>query len=184
MSKSAKSLQDFLEEQEETEQEGFTVTDDSSANWALRKIAYYKQQQKEQAALAQAEKEKVDAWLQGEHKKAQDSIDFFQGLLAPYALQKREAEPKKKSWKLPNGVLKFRKQQPKWNFNEDQLLDYLSKAGKEDLIKVKYSADTAGLKKKFIVAGDKAVDPETGEAIAGISIEHREDAFQVEVDES
>lgn len=173
------SLNEYLESQEQTEQESFKVTDDSAANWALRKIKHYQEQQEQNNALALAEIEKIEAWNKQENQKAQGSIDYFQGLLAAYALRKRETDPKFKSLKLPNGSIKFRKQQPAFKYDDDLLLQSLKKSDRADLIKVKEMPDKTAIKKAFVLQDDRLIDPETGEFVEGVTVERREDKFEV-----
>lgn len=177
-----KDLQSFLDEQEKVAQEAFEVTNNSSANWALRKIKQQQNQQKENNSLAETEIEKINSWADSENEKAQRSIDYFQGLLAYYALKQRESDPKFKKLELPNGKIKFTKQQPKFNYDDDVLINYLKKSERTDLIKIKESPDRATVKKTFTLQGEKLVDAETGEFVEGVSIEHREDKFSVDTE--
>jgi len=177
------SLHEFLDKQEEVEQEGFTIQDDQQANWALRKVRQFQQQQKENNALAESEIEKIQEWNDQENTKAQHSIDYFQGLLARYAMDKRKDDPKFKTLKLPNGKIRFAKQQPKFNYNDDEIIDALKQSNRTDLINTKETPNKAEIKKRFEVNGNSLVDPETGEIIPGVSVEHRDEKFSVEVDE-
>jgi len=176
------SLNEFLEEQEQTEKETFKVNDDSTANWTLRKIKQFQDEQKENNKLASLEIEKIEVWNKAENDKAQQSIDYFQGLLAYYALGKREADPKFKKLELPNGKIKFTKQQPKFNYDDDVLINYLKKSERTDLIKVKETPDRATVKKIFTLQGEKLVDAETGEFVEGVIVEYREDKFSVDTE--
>lgn len=176
------SLQEFLDSQEQIERESFTVESDEQANWALRKIKQHQEQKKENIALAEVEIEKIEMWLQQENEKAQHSIDYFQSLLAEYALKKREKNPRFKSIKLPNGALRFRKQQPKFKYDDETLVQSLKQVNREDLVRVKEMPDKTGVKKAFVVNGDKLINPETGEVIKGVEVEHREDKFEVVTD--
>src|SRR5690606_36280054 len=119
------SLNDFLDEQENINNEQFKITDEQQANWALRKIRQLQEQQKETNALAEAEIEKINAWAESENEKAQRSIDYFQGLLAEYAMEQRTKNAKFKSMKLPYGTIRFRKLQPKWVYDDELLLKSL-----------------------------------------------------------
>ena len=49
------------------------------------------------------------------------------------------------------------------------------------LIRVKYEVDKAELKKTYEVAGDKAIDPKTGEVVPHIQIIPSDVSFKVEV---
>lgn len=183
LKQSNQSLQDFLDKQEEVEREAFVIKDDSSANWALRKIKQAKQQQEDNNALAIAEIDKIQAWNKSENEKEQMDIDYFQGLLAAYAFKKREEDPKFKSQKLPNGRLRFKKQQPIYDYNNLMVLDSLKKSGYTDLIRTKEEPDKTAIKKRFTVLGENLVDPETGEVIDGVTVVEQEDKFEVVTDE-
>lgn len=183
LKQSNQSLQEFLDKQEEVERESFVIQDDSSANWALRKIKQAKQQKEDNNALAIAEIEKINAWNKLENEKVQQDIDYFQGLLAAYALKKREENPKFKSQKLPNGRIRFKKQQPNYVYDDDTLLESLKNSGRTDLIKVKETPDKASIKKAFVAQEGSLIDPDTGEFIDGVTVVEREDKFEVITDE-
>ncbi len=177
------SLNQYLEEQEQTERETFVVDTDEKANWALRKIKQAQQKQEESNALAIAEIEKIEAWNADEKEKAQRDIDYFQGLLAYYAVKKREEDPKFKSQKLPNGRIKFVKKQPKLNYDNQTVIDYLKKNERTDLIRTKEEPSKSEIKKAFVINEDKLVDPDTGEVVDGITVEYLDDEFKVEVND-
>jgi phage host-nuclease inhibitor protein Gam len=176
------SLHDFLDEQEEVEKKSFAVKDDSSANWALRKIKQMNDQVEQNNALALAEIDKIEQWNQSENERAQQSIDYFQGLLAEYAMRKKEEDPKFKSLKLPNGRIGFRKQQPKWNYHEETVLQALKQANLTDFINVKETPKKADIKKAFEVSDGQVINPDTGEILKGVTIEERPDNFNVAVE--
>jgi len=180
---SNQSLQEFLDEKEQIAQDRFTVDTDEKANWSLRKIKQFQQQKEANNKLAVDEVEKIEAWNKAENDKAQQRIDYFQGLLAYYALGKRNADPKFKTLKLPNGAIKFTKQQPKWHLDNDAVLKTLKESEQLDLIKVVESPKLADIKKTFKVQGNQVVNPSTGEIVEGITIEEREDKFGVVVDD-
>ncbi|GGN66348.1 host-nuclease inhibitor Gam family protein [Oceanobacillus indicireducens] len=173
------NLHEFLDQEEQVEQEAFEIKDDQAANWALRKIKQLKEQQEENTALAEAEISKIEAWLQSVNGEAQGSIDYFQGLLAKYAMSKRESDPKFKSKKLPNGAVRFKKQQPKWHYDDKKLVESLKESGETDLIRIKEEPNKTALKKLFVVQEGKVINPGTGEVIEGVTVEEREDKFEV-----
>lgn len=175
------SLNQYLEEQEQTERETFVVDTDEKANWALRKIKQAQQKQEEINALAVAEIDKIESWNKSEKEKVQRDIDYFQGLLAYYAVKKREEDPKFKSQKLPNGRIKFVKKQPKLNYDNQAVIEYLKNNERTDLIRVKEEPSKSDIKKAFVINEDKLIDPDTGEVVEGVTVEHLEDEFKVEV---
>ena len=179
----AMELHEFLDQKEGVNDERFSINDESQANWALRKIKQLQDEKEKNISLANAEIEKIEEWLNSMNDQVQQSIDYFQSLLAEYAMEQRKNNPKFKSLKLPNGRIGFRKQQPKWNYDNDKLIEVLKTSKRTDLIRIKEELDKAAIKKAFVVADDKVINPDTGEVVEGIAIEQREDAFNVEVSE-
>lgn len=176
------SLQEFLNEEEGTEKEAFTVKDDSSANWTLRKIKHANDRIEQNNSLAQAEIEKIERWNQQENEQAQYSIEYFEGLLAEYAMKKKAEHPNFKTLKLPNGKISFRKRQPKWEYDSEKVVQALEKAELNDFIRVTKAPSKAEIKKAFSVVDDKVINTETGEVIEGITVREQEDSFNVVVD--
>jgi|SRR5690625_1217331 len=175
------SLHDFLDEQEQVQDNSFVVDDENKANWALRKIKQMNDQIADNNALAQAEIDKIERWQNEVNEQAQSSIDYFQSLLAEYAIKKREEDPKFKSLKLPNGRIGFRKSQDKWVYDNDKLIESLEKAELKDFIRVKKEPSKKDIKKAFEVVDGKVVNPDTGEVIEGITVENQADKFNVAV---
>ena len=182
MSMPEQSLYEFLEQEEGVNNEGFKVTDEQKADWVLRKLRQVEEQQKEDIALAESEIEKIEAWLEQKKEKHDRDRDYFQGLLAAYAVERRHEDPKVRSLKLPNGRLRCKKQQPKFTYEDDRLVESLKAHGRDDLIKVKEIPDKENLKKQYTLNGDKLFDPETGEALQGVTVEQRDDKFEWEVE--
>lgn len=175
------NLQEFLDEKEGIN-EAFEVVNDSQANWALRKIKEHQQEIKWNQEMAQYEIEKIEEWEEQVNQPLTRSIDYFQGLLAQYAMAKKEADPEFKSLKLPNGNLQFRKQQPKWNYDNKKVVESLKQLGMTDYIRVKEEPAKSDIKKVLTVAGDKVVN-ENGEVVEGIEIEERDESFSVKINE-
>jgi len=175
------SLQDFLDQQEGVEHEAFTVKDDKAANWALRKMKHLQGQQEANNQLAQDEVDKIQAWNKEANDRLQRDIDYFQSLLANYAMEKRQEDPKFKKLELPNGKISFRKQQPQWDYDKKSIVNTLEESGLTDLIRVKKEPDATKIKKMLQIVNGQVINPETGEIVPGIRVIDREDAFKVEV---
>ena len=173
-----------LEEKAEQEkQDEFVIDDDHKANWAFKKIRQMKKKVAEKEEFAQKEIDEIKKWLEEETGKLEDSIEYFESMLTEYAMKMKEKDKDLKTHKLPAGNLQFRKRRPKWNYDNEALMDYLEESGKEDLIRVKRSPDKRRLKKKVKVAGNKVVDAETGEIIEGIEVQERGESFKVKVND-
>lgn len=170
-----------LEELEQEEQR-FTVETPEQANWALRKIRALQAKINEAKELAQAEVDRIDQWLADETGKAEDSIAFFTGLLEEYHRAEIERDPKAKTIKLPYGQLQMRAQQPDFQRDDKVLIEWAQEADPQFVVPQPPKLDWAGLKKKLIVQGEIAVNTDTGEAMPGIVVEHREPKFSVKVD--
>ena len=165
------------------EKERFVVDNEQKANWALRKIKQLQEKQKENAALAASEIRRIAEWERDVNGELQNNINFFTRLLSDYHRQVLEQDPKAKTIKLPYGKLKMRAQQPEYIRDNDKLLAWLESKGTigKAYIKITKSPHWGELKKRLRIAGDRMVDPETGEVVPGVEVVEREPKFSVEV---
>jgi len=168
---------------------GFTVDNDKKASWCLRKIRQLKKKQNDNDKLAQEmidklkeEIKEIENWRDEENNKLQNNIEFMENKLYDYALRLREEDPELKTINLPFGKLKFRKQRPKWKYDDDKLLEFLEN-NYPKLVRVKKNPDKRKLKKKANVTNDKAVLPDTGEIVEGVQITDRPEKFKVEINQ-
>ena len=177
------NIAELEEKAEQEKQDEFVIDDDHKANWALKKIRQMKNKIAEKEEFAQKEIDEIKIWLEEETGKLEDSIEYFESMLTEYAMKMKQEDEDLKTHKLPAGDLKFRKQRPKWNYDNKSLMEYLEESGKEDLIRVKRSPDKNKLKKQVEVVGNKVVDAETGEIIEGIEVQERGESFKVKVND-
>lgn len=86
----------------------------------------------------------------------------------------------RKSIHLPSGTLSFHKQQPKFRYEEAQLLEFC-KTNAPEFVKVKTTetADWAELKKHLTIDEGKVFFNETGELIDGMTAQEFPDSFTV-----
>ena len=168
--------------------ENFIIDNDSKANWALRKIRHMKEKQNKNKELAKSQIEKIqeeideiEHWLEKENEKIQNNIDFMKSKLKNYAYELKNENPDLKTHNLPFGALKFRKRRPKWNYEDDKLLQF-AESNLEEVVKIKKKVDKRKLKKKAEVVGEKAVLEDTGEVINGIKVVQRPEKFKIDVD--
>lgn len=175
-------LQEYLDQQTQVN-ERYKVETDEQANWALRKIKQEQASLKQKEELAQSEIEKIQTWFNAESEKIKQSIEYFEGLLAEYAMNKRKDDETFKSLKLPHGRIGFRKAQPKYTYDDKTLLESLKKANMTDFITVKESPNKTQIKKAFEVAGNKVVNPDTGEILEGVTVQEVGEVFNVKVDD-
>lgn len=177
--------------EEKLKNDRFVVDDDKKADWALEKIKELKEEQEEKRQLAQERMEPleekiatIERWRNLQIEQIQSSIDYFEGLLTEYAMQKKEDDPDLKTHSLPFGKLKFRKRRPKWNYDNEELLNSIRESGFDELLRIKESVDKRKLKKddRLEVHGDKLINTETGEVIEGVRIQERGEKFKIDVE--
>lgn len=161
-------------------EEKFEVKNIDQANWCLRKISVLKRKETEITELRDKEIQRIENWYKKETEQIENSIKFFETLLEEFARTVRETNPKFKL-STPYGKVAFRKQQPKWNYDEEKLLTFLKQSKKTEFIRIKEEINKSELKKKLKVAGELVVD-ENGEIIEGITIEEQPDKVVIDVE--
>lgn len=185
-----KDLMDAMPQEEEGP-EIFEVHDLDTAAEAQRRVAYFKRKQAEidEVADKQIERlkmqiERLEHWQEEAKKEYVEREDFYKHRLERYMreevrkMQENGKKPKK-TIKLPYGTIKLVKQQPEYQRNENDLLEYAESKG---FVRVKKDVDWAAIKNKAKVFGDKLIDAD-GELIPGVTVVDREDKFTVEVSE-
>ena len=166
-------LQEF-----EKQDEKFTVNSLGSANWCLKKIKVAEDKKTELKQFIADEKAKLDLFLAEAVKEHDDKIEYFSYLLEPYIAETLKDE-KKKSVKLPGGVVGFRASQPKIERDEEKLLAWV-KANKASFVKVSENVNWSELKTELKFEGKQAVTTD-GEVVPGITVEEQEAKFYVKV---
>src|SRR5690606_8797507 len=140
----------------------FKITNLESLNWVLRKMVALDEQLAEKCELAEREMDRIQAWIDKERKSIEESRQFFTTLIAEYAKEQRAKDPK---WKAstPYGKVSFRKQQPKWNYDDKKALEVVKAAGLDQFVRVKHELDKETLKDAVQVMEDgRVVEPQTG----------------------
>lgn len=84
-------------------------TDDSGADWAMRKLAETVHAARPISEQAQAWRERIDQWEEKELAPLTRRMSFFQGMLMQYGLEQRDyTEGKRKTINLPGGSIATR----------------------------------------------------------------------------
>lgn len=174
---------DGLDLQDEQIKERFKIENKEQLNWALRKLAALNEKETEVDELADKELYRIKSWHEKEIGSINSSKSFFESLISAYAINRRETDPKFKSVKTPYGKIGFKKQQPEYVYNDEDLLPFLEDVGYSDLFKIKKEPIKTEIKKQFKLHDNSLIDPETGEIIPGITINYREDKLDIKVGE-
>jgi hypothetical protein len=167
-----------IEEVEEIEKEQFKIDSIEQVNWAFRKIRAYKAQIKETNMLADAEVERIEDWRKQENSNSKYSIEFFEGLITEYFVSERKYNPELKI-STPYGKVTTKKQQDKWEYDEDKLTEWLEK-NKPELVRTKKEPNKAELKKIAKAINGVVVD-ENGEIVEGISVKEQGEKINIKV---
>ena len=168
------------------EKERFAVTDEASAEWCLEKM---EENEKARALIEEQYKRMIarhEKWREEALAELDNSDAYLKGLLLPWA-QKKVADGKKKSLKLPSGRIGFRAGSTSYMIGEDKVTATHPKLlafVKEDyaaFIKVEESVRWGDFKKTLHVAKDGQVVTEYGEVIPDLKAIQGEPSFYVEV---
>ena len=173
-------------EQVEVEEDRFIVDSPEKADWALYKLREVNKTIDQNKKLADKNHERIDEWLEHENSKANDSKEYFENLLQEYFTNERAKNPKFK-FSSPNGKLSSRKQQPKWIYEENKLVDVLKDTEfvtSVPKLEKKLFKDAAkkGLDGLSIV-GSKVVNTNTGEVINGVQIQEQPDKIVIKTED-
>jgi phage host-nuclease inhibitor protein Gam len=150
------------------QRETFTVDNDAKADWALRKLGAIRAKIEENKAIAQAEAERIAAWLEHVNAAFADDIGYFEGQLRQYAETQR-AEGRK-SVELPHGKIKSRAVNPKFAVEDKEAFLAWARANNPALIRITEAPaitemNTALSKSDVGVAVDA-----NGEVVPGVSV--------------
>lgn len=175
-------LSDVLFQLPESEvKQRFCITDLDSLNWAFRTLSALDAQLSDKRELAEKEMARIQEWMDKETKSIEQNSQFFLSLIEQYAREQRANNPK---WKAstPYGKVGFRKQQPKWCYDEQKALEAIESAGLDQLLRVQKELDKTALKASVnVLENGSVVHLESGMIIEGISVIPQDDAVKVEV---
>lgn len=170
---------DEIELQEQEERQRFSVTDLESLTWVFRKLAAIEAKKAEVNKVADAEKYRIESYRTRELDKLQRDTEYFHGLVSEYAAERRAVDPKFKSEKTPYGTLILKKQQPKWNYDDEKLVAWLEQNEVTELIRVKKEPVKTEIKKLFIPTESGVVVDPDGQQVDGITVEYRGDELVI-----
>lgn len=168
------------------EKERFTVTDTSSAEWVMGKLA---QKQAEIAEMGRQRDKmlaRYNAWYEEGTAALNGDIAYFEKLLADWARDEL-AEGKAKSIVLPSGRVGFRAAAPKVTFagapvdKSSAAFVTMAKQVAPEYVETKESVKWADFKKSLTLAENGTVVTEGGEILPEMKWEAQEPTFYATV---
>lgn len=158
----------------ELRDEYFRVEDDQTAEWCLAQIRNAKE-----------EKEKWKQFYDERYQRVCESCDLtianMEAMLQTYF----DSVPHKKTktqenYALPSGKLVIKKQEPEYERDDAEVIEWLKAHDGQAFIKTKETLDWSGLKGTLTVLGDTVADV-NGQVIPCIKATERPDIFKVEL---
>lgn len=156
----------------------FEITDDSLAEWAMRKIAEVRKDTCKWETHFCAQLDRI-------RKANEETEAFFTSALGRYfdTVPRRKTSTQEK-YVLPCGELIRKKQAPKFTQDDALLVPFLQENDLSEFVKLKASSDWASLKKSCTVLEDgSVVEQSTGMVLPGVAAEIRPDKFEVKINE-
>lgn len=158
----------------------FTITDDKTADWAVKQIKDAEEERDRLIKLAEEEIADLETKIEDLKAACENQTKYLKSCLGLYFETVPHKETKtQKSYKLLSGSLVFKKASQKIDHNDDKLLTYLEDSDQEQFIKVKKSVDWANFKKRLAIQDGKVVDIKTGEIIDGCTVEDTLASFNI-----
>lgn len=158
--------------------EEFQITDDQTADWAVRKIKD-----------ADAELERMKNWFEAQIIAAIDrhdqTVSYFSGKLAQYmdTVPARETKTTRK-YSLASGELVLTKEKEDFTVADDEALLGWCQLNAPELVKVKMEAAWADVKKRLQMTEAGVVDTETGMIVEGVEQTVKPMTFKVKAKEA
>ena len=167
---------DWIEDDDETEDTGFRVTDDSAADWVLRKRNSVREQNAREREHYKRQLARID-------QKDAETDEWAKMLLMPYfeTLPARETKTQK-SYSLPSGKLVLKRPAPAYKRDDAALCAFLIGAEMTDYVEHidTYKPLWAALKPLTEAMNDGTVIlKETGEVVGGVVAEAQDDVFVI-----
>jgi hypothetical protein len=176
-------LEDDLEENVEAVKERFRITDLGSLTWTFENVKSLTEKAKEIKDVAQAQRSKIDYWESKEMVTINNSLEFFQNLIAEYHSTVLAENPKSKTIKTPYGNTKAKttKEQPE-KVDEDTILQHVIESGLDDYLKT--SLKWGDFKKELKIAevsGEKVIVDSNGQIVPGVKVKPETTTFSMEI---
>lgn len=146
--------------------EGFQVTDDQKADWALRKLAVIRRKQSENKSIYDAEIIRLTEWLSAVNTALDKDASYFEAILTPYALAERSNG--RKTLVLPHGTIKTTSGQPRVEIQSEEAFITWAKENNPELLRIKTEIDKTAL--KALITEENVVISTQGEIVPEVQV--------------
>lgn len=166
----------------DTEEDGtLLVKNKSDADFYIKQINKLKQQKEEINKFVDQEIERqlrlYQQYREDRIRPLDNQIAYYEEALKTFALNEY-AENNKKTIKLPNGTLSIKRQQPKYIYDDDQVLEFLQQNKLNDYIRTKAEVNKKDLKKNATINNNNELIID-GKIVPGVVVVPQEDKFEV-----
>jgi hypothetical protein len=151
--------------------EGFAISNDDEALWAVRRLAQAQRRVDEVKRQAQVEVDRIQRWVEANLGTHNGTIRYLEGVLTNYLVRVREnTADGRKSLTFPDGVVTSRVASSKVEVTDlDAFLAWAEANGHEDWVRVKREANLSLIKKGVDFEADAVLDPLSGSPIEGLA---------------
>ncbi len=149
------------------DRERFRITDDGAAEWALRKLHAFRAKMEENRRIAEAERQRIDSWLEHANEALATDAAYFEGILSEYALAQREDG--RKSVALPHGTLKTRASRRRFDVADAEAFLAWARDNAPHLIRVTEAPKKSDFGEVLDVQEGHVIDTQTGEIVPGVA---------------
>ena len=162
--------------------EEFTIKDDSTAEWAVQRIAEETAEFERLKELAEQKIEELKNKIADLEEQNKRKTSFLKSCLAMYFETVPHKETKtQETYKLLSGTLVFKKPKQKIVKNDEKLVEYFKRNNMTDFIKVEEKPQWNEYKKNLSIVEDKVIDTTTGEVVDVLEIEEEAGSFEVKL---
>lgn len=146
-------------------EDGFRVDTPEKAAWAMRKYRALAQKRERNIELANAEKTRIEHWLERVNERIEGEMDFFAGHLEGFARSERAQG--RKSVDLPDGKIQTRATAAGIALDKSTFVQWALEHEKTSLLRTTYAPDMDAIKAATVIDGPRVIDAETGEVVPG-----------------
>ncbi|MET4562219.1 hypothetical protein ABIA69_003405 [Lysinibacillus parviboronicapiens] len=177
-----------LNEMQPQEKQIFVIKDMDGLNWVLRKINAANAKLNEIKSLADAERERINAWEKKESTGLVSDITFFEQKIIEYHSHVLANDSERKSIVTPYGKVRSITNEAQPDRLDDEAIFNYVMANELPYVEVNTSRKLqwGELKKTLKVVqqgNEQIVVDENGQAVPGVTVKPRTTTFKVEVDE-